>query len=282
MDYALITPARDDASGLLRLADSIESQTVAPRAWVIVDNGSTDATREIAERLAEDRPWVTATSIDGGATASPGAPIVRAFHSGLEKLGSLPDVVVKLDADVSFAPDYFERQLGAFARDSALGISSGTCLEQDLAGEWRPIPVARGHVRGAVRAYRRECLSQVLPLPERVGWDGIDEIKANVLGWRTEMLPDPSFFHHRALGSRDGSRTARWKAQGSAAHFMGYRWWYLVLRAVHHSRRDPAALAMIGSYLGAALRQEAQHADPDVRRALRERQSFRALVESRH
>jgi hypothetical protein len=115
-----------------------------------------------------------------------------------------------------------------------------------------------------------------------VGWDGIDEIKANVLGWRTEMLPDTSFFHHRALGSRDGSRTARWKTQGSAAHFMGYRWWYLVLRAIHHSRRDPAALAMIGSYFGAALRQQARHADPDVRRALRDRQNFRALVKSRH
>ena len=43
-------------------------------------------------------------------------------------------------------------------------------------------------VWGATRAYRWECLQRVLPLEERLGWDGIDEFKANALGWRTETL----------------------------------------------------------------------------------------------
>ena len=62
---------------------------------------------------------------------------------------------------------------------------------------WKPIPVTSGHVRGAVRAYRRECLEHVLPLEERVGWDGIDGWKAAVEGWTTAMLPDLAFYHHR-------------------------------------------------------------------------------------
>ena len=35
---------------------------------------------------------------------------------------------------------------------------------------------------------------------------------------------------------------------------MGYRAWYLVLRALHRARAEPAALAMIGGYAAAAAR----------------------------
>ena len=139
------------------------------------------------------------------------------------------------------------------------------------------VPVTRGHVRGAARAYRRECLDQVLPLEERVGWDGIDELKAAVLGWTTRTLPGLSFYHHRRLGARDGAPGARWRAQGQASYYMGYRFLYLALRSLHHARRDPSAVAMISSYLSAALRREPRYGDPAVRAYLRRRQSLRFL-----
>ena len=208
----------------------------------------------------------------------PGAPIVRAFHAGLAELGELPDLVVKLDADVSMDADHFERIGQAFIDDPSLGIASGTCLEQDDGGRWLPIEVAKGHVRGAVRVYRRECLEQVLPLVERVGWDGLDELKAAVLGWTTRMLPDLAFYHHRRLGARDGAPTARWRAQGGAAWFMGYRFSYLVLRSLHHARRDRAALTMITAFVGSAVRREERYDDVAVRRHLRQTQSLRTLA----
>jgi hypothetical protein len=130
------------------------------------------------------------------------------------------------------------------------------------------------HVRGAVRAYRRECLEAVLPLAECVGWDGIDELKAQVGGWTTRTLPQLSFFHHRKLGARDPGRTRRWRAQGRGAHYMGYRFSYLVFRSVFHARRDPAALMMVASYLAAALRREPRYEDAAVRAHLRRRQGL--------
>ena len=57
-----------------------------------------------------------------------GAPIVRAFEQGLAELSCAHDVVVKLDADVSFEPDYFERLTAAFEEDERLGMASGICL----------------------------------------------------------------------------------------------------------------------------------------------------------
>jgi hypothetical protein len=109
-----------------------------------------------------------------------------------------------------------------------------------------------------------------------MGWDGLDELKANTRGWRTCILDIP-FFHHRKVGARDGAPTSRWRAQGEGAWFMGYRFWYLALRSLHHARRDPAAIAMIAAYLRCAVRRSERYSDRDVRDYLRAQQQFRRL-----
>jgi biofilm PGA synthesis N-glycosyltransferase PgaC len=276
LSYAAITPARDEAASLRRLGASLLAQTVQPREWIVVDNGSTDATAAVMAGLRAQRPWIRWMSIPVDGPMQPGAPIVRAFHAGLEMLDERVDVVVKLDADVSMEPDYFARLLAAFEAEPMLGIASGTCLE-DRDGTWQPTHVTGGHVRGAVRAYRWSCLPEILPLEERLGWDGLDELKAATRGWRTGILPGLAFFHHRPVGARDGARPSRWVAEGEGAHYMGYRWSYLVLRSLHHARRDPAALAMIWGYVRSALRREPVYPDSDVRAYLREQQRLRAI-----
>ncbi len=274
--YVVITPARDEAENLRRVAASVLEQTVLPQRWLIVDNGSTDDTMEVARELEHRFKWVDVLSAPGTTAAEPGQPIVRAFHLALQNLEENPDVVVKLDADVSFDADYFERLCRAFEEDPRLGITSGVCYEHD--GEsWRPTFVTQAHVRGATRAYRWECLQQVLPLEERVGWDGIDELKANVFGWDTRVIAELGFLHHRRLGARDGMPWARWARQGRAAHYMGYRFSYLLFRTLHHARRNPGALAMLWSYAAAAATRSPRYSDERVRRHLRERQKLRTL-----
>ncbi len=248
-------------------------QTLRPERWIIVDNGSVDDTLRVARDLERRVDWIEAVVSSGAKAAEPGQPIVHAFHRGLERINELPDVVVKLDSDVSMDPDYFERLVSAFDDDPVLGIASGVCYEHD-GDAWQPTHVTQAHVRGATRAYRWNCLQQVLPLEERVGWDGIDEIKANVLGWRTQVIQELGFYHHRGLGARDGRPWTRWARQGRAAHYMGYRFSYLLFRSLHHTRKNPAALAMVGAYLRAAATREPQYADERVLRHLRDRQSL--------
>jgi glycosyltransferase involved in cell wall biosynthesis len=276
LSYDVVTPARDELENLRRLADSLAAQTVRPSRWVVVDNGSSDGTREEAERFAGEHPWVLVVDAPGDAAARPGAPIVRAFHAGLAALGDLADVVVKVDADVSFPADYFERLLADFAAEPRLGIAGGVCWERE-DGAWKPTQVTGEHVRGAARAYRRECLEQLLPLPEETGWDTVDELQASVAGWQTRLLTQLRFDHYRAVGARDGSRTARWVAKGRASHYLGYRPAYLAVRAVHNARTDPAALAMIAGYVEAWARRRPVHPDPQARRLLRSRQRLRDL-----
>ena len=273
LHYALITPARDEAANLTRLSESIAAQTIQPASWIIVDNGSTDGTVDTARSFVSGQPYVQVLQIDGAARAARGGASVRAFVAGVDALDAVPDVVVNLDADVSMPSEYFECLLAAFERDERVGIASGSCLEQE-DGAWREVPVASGHVRGATRAYRRQCLEDVLPLEERVGWDGIDTYKARVKGWRVATVPGISFKHHRRLGERDGRRRSAWMEQGRAAYYMGYRPLYLLLRTILRSVREPAASAMVLGYAESALARSPRIRDDDVRSAVRRDQRF--------
>jgi hypothetical protein len=114
-----------------------------------------------------------------------------------------------------------------------------------------------------------------------MGWDGIDELKAHLRGWSTRTLVDLEFRHHRGEGERDGGGWKPWSARGRAAHYMGYRSWFLGLRALHHARHEPAALAMVWGYARAKLGRGAVCTDDEVRAELRRSQSLRTLAARR-
>jgi biofilm PGA synthesis N-glycosyltransferase PgaC len=275
--YAVVTPVRDEVENLSRLAECLREQTLRPETWVIVDTGSDDGTLALAASLANGHDWITVRSLAAnGARAERGPPIVRAFHEGLKALEHRPDVLVKLDADVSIGPSYFERLLDGFRAEPKLGIAGGSAYEEE-DGMWRRRHMTRTSVWGAARAYRRACLEDVLPLEERMGWDSIDEFKANVHGWRTRTFLDLPFRHHRREGGRELDRRSVWSTQGRLAYYLGYRPSYLVVRSLFRTLREPAALAMLPTYAGQLVRRQPRYPDRDVRAYLRDQQRARRL-----
>jgi biofilm PGA synthesis N-glycosyltransferase PgaC len=274
--YAVVTPVRDEEANLRRLAACLAAQTVVPETWVVVDDGSSDGTAAFVRELAREQPWIRLAS-SGGTSLARGAPIVRAFHAGLEELEPLPAFVVKLDADISFEPDHVERLLAEFERDPRLGIASGTCFELDPAGTWRERNATGPAVWGACRAYRSECLLDVLPLDEHMGWDTLDQLKAHLNGWETRVLYDLPFRHHRPEGARDGHRFRTAAIQGAGAYYLGYRVSYLFVRTLFRSLRDPASLGSLIGYARARMRREPQCPDLQLRAYVRHEQSLRQL-----
>src|SRR5205085_1078618 len=119
---------------------------------------------------------------------------------------------------------------------------------------------------------------QVQPLEPRMGWDGVDEARANSLGWTTSVVPGLVFRHSRPMGARDGSAWRGHAAEGVGAYYMGYRPSYLVVRALWHARRDPSAVGMIWGWTTAAVRREPRCLDRGVRQHVRRQQSPRQLA----
>ncbi len=276
LTYAVLTPARDEETNLPRLASALAAQTRGPLRWVVVDNGSVDGTRRVVDEAARTHAWMRLHETPGNAAPGREAVIARALVAGIGALDVRPDVLVKVDADVSFEPDYFEILLDRFERDPALAIASGSAFELE-DGHWQQRFSTGTTVWGAARAWRSACLEQLLPLDERVGWDGIDVVKANLRGWRTATFLDLPFYHHRREGERDGTLKA-FVAEGSLAHYLSYRPSYLATRALFQATRRPAALGMVWGYAADRLARRPRYDDAEVTAYLRDQQRLRHLA----
>lgn len=282
LSYAVVTPVRDEVANLERLAASLAAQRALPDCWVIVDDGSKDGTGDLVRRLRGEHSWIVAVSRggDGGDDLWRGrrsGRVIASFHAGVQALETIPDVVVKVDADVSFEPDYFERLLERFAAEPALGIAGGACYERE-DGSWVRRRVMPTHPRGAARAYRRDCLDEVLALEPRMGWDGLDEIRVQLRGYTTRSFIDLPFRHHRPEGARERSRFRAHVAHGRASWYMGYRPSYLGLRALFRLRGDVTAAGLVCGYVAEAAARRGRYHDVAVVNALREQQRLRTVL----
>ena len=184
LTYAAVTPARDEDENLARLGAAMVDQTLPPVRWVIVENGSTDGTLGVARALEAAHPFIRVIQTESSSNYQRTSAYMRAFHTGVEALHGLGDLVVKLDADVSIDPDYFQGVARAFADDPRLGIASGTMVEV-RHGMWQEVTLLDDHCWGPTRAYRRSCLDLVLPLEDGYNYASVDETKAHLAGFTT-------------------------------------------------------------------------------------------------
>lgn len=252
--YSVVTPVRDEAQFFARTAESMVAQTHRPRQWVIVDDGSVDGTRSIAESYARDHGWITVISSDARHERARGAPIVHAFNRGRTELREPPDITVKLDGDLFLPAHYFEWVAAAFAMSPRAGIVGGVALVHDR-GTWRVDGQSTHHVNGVAKAYRSDCLDDIGGLRASMGWDGIDEYAARARGWDVHVLPELSILHYHARGSKQPWLKSRWE-EGRGNHFMGYSPAFLAVRVVYRMlvERPPVlgGLVLGAGFLAAA------------------------------
>jgi biofilm PGA synthesis N-glycosyltransferase PgaC len=271
--YCIITPSRDEELYLEGTIESVLRQTILPQQWVIVDDGSTDATSAIIEKYARQYPWIrTFRRHDRGFRSSGGG--VEAFLEAYPQLTSLDwEFLVNLDGDVTFAPDYFEKCFAYFRKWPQLGIGGGTIY--DKIGDRLFLEKAPAfHVRGATKIYRRACWEKLEGLLPGLGWDTVDEIRANHLGWMTRTFPDLQLIHHRATGDALGTWNTALK-DGQADYIVGYHPIFFAVRCARSLFRSPYFLKGVGlacGFLGAMAKGVPRMSNRELRDYLRQQQ----------
>lgn len=270
----VITPCRNEAEHLEQTIASVAAQTRPPDLWLVVDDGSTDATPRILDEWAVKLPYLRLlqmakrpSSRDGLATAAEAIAFNRALGSV-----ELDDYthVGKLDADIELPPDYFRRLLDRFAVEASLGIAAGLLLE-DRGHGWRPTESGpEHHVRGAIKTYSRECLESIGGgIQERLGWDTIDEVEARMHGYRTRTLTDLTALHLRPVASRGGIVRGRARL-GRAAFILRYSPWWVALKSAKVACTWPyvlGGLSYFWGYLHAAVSERGTRVeDPEFAR----------------
>lgn len=277
--YLIITPVRDEEKYLEATIRSVMAQTLQPAEWVIVDDGSIDGTRGIIDWYAARHAWMRPCFRENRGFRQPGAGVVEAFYDGYRAAQCEDwDFIVKLDGDLGFAPDYFAKALAACAAQARLGICGGA-LYHKLGGELVEEQCPRFHVRGATKIYRRECWEQIGGLQTAPGWDTIDEVKANMLGWTTETLAALRVIHYRITGTAE----SKWRdmvKNGRADYFSGYHPLFMAAKCLYRAASRPyltGAVGMAYGFFSAYIKGLPQVPDRPLIRYLRQQQLRRLL-----
>ena len=279
--YLLVSPCRDEAAHLPGMIETVAGQTVLPAKWLVVDDGSTDATPQILAAAAAKHPFLHVVRRDDRGHRSVGPGVVDALYHGLSQVNLDDfDYVCKLDCDLQLPPRYFERTMEYFEADPFLGTLSGKLHLRTATLEMEERTGDENSV-GAVKFYRVGCFKDIGGFVREICWDGIDGHMCRMKGWVARSVRDPELRigHLRQTGSSHLSLWHGRKRWGRGKHFMGSTLYYTTAVSLYRMLERPyviGGLGILAGYLQARLARKPRMTEPAYLRALRrfERESL--------
>ena len=223
---SIVVPAFNEAVGIERAVRSLAASDYPDFELVVVDDGSTDGSAELVERLG-----------------LPGVLVVRqpnlgkpaALNRGIA--ATRHDVVVLVDADTVFEAETLGRLVQPL-RDPEVGAVSGNTKvgnRRGLLGSWQHIEYVMGFnldrrlydvlqcmptVPGVIGAFRRQALAEIGGISGATLAEDTDvTIALGRAGWRVAYAEEA-----RAWTEAPSSLAALWRQR--------YRWCYGTLQAV--------------------------------------------------
>ena len=220
MKYYIVIPSYNEEAFISLTLQSLISQTLLPKKVVVVNDNSTDKTAEIVLAFAKENPFISLVNKTSENVHLPGSKVIQAFQKGFDTLDDNYDIIVKLDADLILPNNYFERISEIFEKDSKVGMAGGFCyIEKN--GDWVLENLTdKDHIRGALKAYRKETFKQIGGLKAAMGWDTVDELLCKFYEWKV-VTDDSLHVKHLKPTGANYNKTARYK-QGEAFYTLGY------------------------------------------------------------
>jgi biofilm PGA synthesis N-glycosyltransferase PgaC len=274
--YVLITPARNEETFIGTTIQSMIKQIVLPVRWVIVNDGSTDATSDIVRPYLADHPWIDLVDLPVRRERNFAAK-VYAFNAGRERVNDLEyEVIGNLDADVSLDEDHFEFLLEEFRKNPRLGVA-GTVFEEHGYSSATDSFEGKNHVSGQCQIFRRTCFEEIggYRANKAGGIDWMAVTTARMMGWTTQSFREKSFFHHRTMGTAERGRLASSFSYGEKDYYLGGHPVWEIFRVAYRMTKRPYLLdgiALGSGYLWALLRRTERPVSNELMRFHRKEQ----------
>jgi len=227
---SIVVPAYNEIVGIERAVRSLAASAYPEFEIIVVDDGSTDGTADIVERLGVEGVTVLRQR-NQGKPAALNRGIGAARHS----------VIVMVDADTVFEEETLRRLVQPFADPGVGGVSGNTKVgnRRRLLGRWQHIEYVMGFnldrrlydslqcmptVPGAIGAFRRQALQDVGGVSGATLAEDTDlTLAVGRANWRVVYVEEA-----RAWTEAPSSLRTLWRQR--------YRWSYGTLQAVWKHR----------------------------------------------
>ena len=220
MKFYIVLPAHNEAEFIGKTLTSLCQQTLLPARIVLVDDNSNDATTQIAQEFSEKYAFVSLVKSQSDDQHLPGSKVIRAFQLGLEILDENYDIICKFDADLIFPQNYLQKLAEHFTADPKIGMAGGFCsIEKNNTWEIENL-TGKDHIRGALKAYRKQCFLDIGKLKPAMGWDTVDELLAVYHGWKIKTDPRLLVKHLKPTGASYHNSSG--EKQGEAFYSLRY------------------------------------------------------------
>ena len=282
--YAIITPAFNEADFIEKTIESVLCQTIPAEKWIIVDDGSNDATAEIIKKYSIQINFIQYYYREKSKEEDYFSSNVHAIMEGYRQVKSLEfDFLAVLDADITLPRDYYEIILNRFYSDTKLGVASGV-YEELVNGRLYSVIHDRRFTPKAIQVFRREVFEKVggfIPLKSG-GEDTAACVMARMAGWKAWSFPDITVVHRRATGMGNSNKILRARfVQGLAEYSLGSHWLFILGKSVKRALKEKPFLAggllRLAGYIWGFIRREKRIVTDEFVRFFRNEQMARVL-----
>jgi biofilm PGA synthesis N-glycosyltransferase PgaC len=169
--------------------------------------------------------------------------VVEVFNQGYARVrGERADYISKIDADLIFPSDYFERLFRVMDADPTIGAAGGVLEEVASNGRRHRLRMPDNHVPGPIKTIRKHVFEEMHGFVPMLGWDIIDLVKIRSLGYRTVCVPDLIVVHQRQTAAATGILRGNVR-MGHGAYVIGTHPLFALGRAVYRMFEPPYVLA---------------------------------------
>jgi glycosyltransferase involved in cell wall biosynthesis len=219
---SVVVAAYNEDQHVWRLLRSLRGQSLPPVEVIVADDGSTDRTAEVAERL--------------------GAVVLRLPHRGpavarnAASARARGQILVFLDGDMECAPNFLDRLVAPIAARKAVATFSREIFIANPENRWaRAYAALRGSPPDRLlpedfpdrwqnfRAVRRDRFLAVGGYDD-VGY-GEDMTLAPKVGELALAAPEAICFHHHPSSLAEIFENGRWVGRGAAIRALRRPWW---------------------------------------------------------
>ncbi len=250
--YVLITPAYNEEDYLEKTINSVIHQTILPERWVIVSDGSTDRTDEIARDYAEKYQFIKFIRTEDNLKPKYGiaARKVAAIEAGFRHLeGVNYQYYGNLDADISFAEDFYDSLITKFENNLKLGLGGSFIYNIDKNRIW-PMFDNPKTVGGASQFFRRQCWEDIGGYHPGAWEDSIAVTMALMKQWEVQSFQDICAYHHKCAGLPGRSLIRARFHVGMMEHMKGDHILWETVRCAGSIFEKPILMGSLLQFLG--------------------------------